>query len=156
QVRIAAHPEVGPQVDGGVVDRQVRVVDGGDPGAVRVGAVGHGPRQLGVSGEVVGHAAHAARQLLGGEQPGAAVVGGDDELDRGGPVGVEDDDGVVVVHPVEHVGPQPPQPVDEGEVLAAVQLAADGLRQDDRGDVGEEPGADYFSHGAVTVFFRSQ
>ena len=86
-----------PEVDGGVVDRQVLVLDRGDPGAVLVGELLDVVGQFGIAGEVVRHPAHAARQLLGGEQTGAALLGGDDELDGGRPVGVQDDDGVVVV-----------------------------------------------------------
>ena len=59
-------------------------------------ARGHGVGELGVAAPVVGDPAHAARQLVGGEQPGPDVVGGDDELHRGVPVRVEHHHGVVV------------------------------------------------------------
>src|SRR3712207_9309819 len=57
---------------------------------------GHGVRERGIARPVVGDAAHPSRQLLAGEEPGAAVLRRDDELNGRRPVAVEDDDRVVV------------------------------------------------------------
>ena len=135
-----------PEVGGGVEDRQVVVVDRGDPGAVVVRLRGDQAGELGVAREVVRPPAHAAGQLLGGEQARAPVLRGHDELDRGRPVRVEDDDGVVV-EGVEDLAAQLLQAGHQRDVLAVVQLPADLLRQHDRRDVREQTRADDLTHG---------
>ncbi len=139
-----------PEVDGGVVDRQVRVVDRRDPGAVRVGEPLDVAGEFGIAREVVRHPAHPPGQFLGGEQAGAACLRGDDELHGGRPVGVEDDDGVVVVA-LEDLLAELPEPGDEGDLLALVQLQPVGLRQHDGGDVGEQPRPDDLTHGPGSI-----
>ena len=94
--------QVLPQVGGGVEDRQVRVIDRGDPGTVLIRLGRDGPGQLGVAGEVIRPARHPARQFLGGEQAGPPLLGGHDELHGGRPMGVQDHDRVVV-EDLEHV-----------------------------------------------------
>ena len=139
-----------PDVRGGVEDRQVVVLDRGDPGAVLGALARDQVRKVGVAGEVVGPLAHAARQLLGGEQPGAALLRGDDELHRRRPVRVEHHDGVVV-EGVEDLAPQLLEPGDQGAVLAAVELAARGLGKHDRGHVGDQPGPYHLAHQASVL-----
>ena len=133
-----------------------RVVLGGGPNddlgglyyrpTLLVGTRGDRVRQLRVAAIVVRHLAHPARQLLGREQPAAPLVRGDDELDRGGPVRVEDHDRVGPEH-VEHLGAQPLQTGYEGDLAALVQGQPLLLRQHDRGDMCEEPRADDLTHG---------
>ena len=142
-----APAEVVPQVDGGVVDGQVRVVDRGDPGAVRVGLAGDGVREFRVARPVVGDPAHAARQFVGGEQPGPGGLRGHDELDGGVPVRVEHHDGVVVER-LEDLGAQPFQARDQADLLALVQLEPLRVRQHDRGHVREQPRPDDLTHRA--------
>ena len=137
--------EVLPQVGGRVEDREVLVVDRRDPGSVRVGLGRDRVRQLGIAREVVRPAAHPARQLLGGEEPGTPVVSRDDELHRGGPVGVQDDDGVVVER-LEDVPAQLLEPADQRAVLPVVELPPGRLRQCDGRHVREESGADDLTH----------
>src|SRR5262249_23213545 len=74
---------------------------------------------------------------------------------RGGPVRVEHDDGVVVGG-LEDLAAQPAQSLDERVVAAVVELQPGLEREHDARGVGEQARSGYFSHGAVTVFLRSQ
>lgn len=147
-----------PEVDGGVVDRQELVLDRGDPGAVLVRELLDVPGEFGIAGEVVRHPAHPARQLLGGEETGAAGLRGDHELDGRRPVRVEHDDGVVRVGglALEDVLAEPAQAGDEGDLLAVVELQPVGLRQDDGGHVREESRPDDLTHGCSIRSVRSR
>ena len=142
---VEALAEVLPHVRRRVEDRQRVVVDRGDPRAVLVGLARDEARELRVAGEVVVTARHAARQLLRREQPRAAILRRDDELDGRRPVAVEYDDGVVVEH-VEHLAPQLLEPGDERRVLAVVEAAPHVLGQHDRRHVRQQTGAYHFTH----------
>lgn len=94
----------------------------------------------------IGNLGHAAREFLRGEQSRSFGCRRHDKLDRRRPVAVENHDGVVVER-LEDVVTQFPQPGDETEFFAVVEVFADHLRQHDRGYVREDSCSDYFAHG---------
>ena len=141
------HPptEIAPQVERGVVQREIFIVDGGDPRAIGLTAGGDGLRELRVTAPLKGNAAHPARQLLGGEEACATGVGGDDKLDRGEPVRVQHDHGVVV-EGLELLLAQPLESGDDRDLFAVVELVADVLGKHDRGDMRQQARGDNLTH----------
>jgi hypothetical protein len=118
---------------------------GGDPRGAIVGLRRDRIGEFRVALKVIGALAHPAREFFGGEQPLAAFLRSDDELDRGGPVRIEDDDRAVV-ESVEDLAPKLVQSGHQGAVLAIVQLAPHLFGQCDRRDVCEQPRANYLAH----------
>ena len=113
--------QIACDVQGAVVDRQTRIVDGG---GARAGKIGLRRDQLGqfrIALEVVGHLAHAARQLVRGIEPRAPTVRGDHHFQQGGEMRVEDDDHIRLQH-IQHFGAQALQTRDQADVLAFVQF----------------------------------
>ncbi len=151
---VEALPEVAPQVHRRVVQGQVLVVDRSDPRAVRLALCGDRLGQLRIATPLVRDPAHSTGQLLGGEQPGPAMLRGDDELDGREPVRVEHDDRVVV-EILELLCSESFQPRHDGELPALVQLQAGLPRKHDRWDMRQQARCDYFTHGATPSSSRS-
>src|SRR5215510_13373149 len=70
---------------------------------------------------------------------------GDDELDRGVPVRVEYEHGVVVKS-LEYLGAEPAKAWHQADLVALVQLEALLARQHDGGHVCQQPRADNLTH----------
>ena len=145
--------EVVPQVDGGVVGGQARVIDGGDPGSVPVSLAGDGVREFRVTRPVVGDPGHAARQFVGREKPRPHRLGGHDELHGGVPVRVEHHDRVVVQR-LEDLRAEPFQARDQADLLALVQFEPLGVRQHDRGDMSQQSRPGNLTHGCSIPVLR--
>ena len=135
------------EVERRVGDGEVLVVDGRDPAVVGVvGDLGDQARELRTAGHVVGHARHAAGQLVAREEPDPAFGGRDDELHGREPVAVEDEHQVGLQY-VEDLGAELLQSGVERALVAVVELATQVVRQHDGRDVREQSRADDFTHG---------
>ena len=115
----------GEEVQRGVGDGKMLVVDGRDPTLVGlVGDLADQSGEVGTTRHVVGHARHAAGQLFTGEEPHAPLGGGDDELHGGEPVAVEDEHQVGLQY-VEDLAAQSLQTGEEGALVPVVQFATE-------------------------------
>ena len=139
------------EVGRGVGDRQMLVVDGGDPALGTL--IGHASDQFGEGGiarYVERHARHTPGQLVGREETLSTLVRGDDELDRGEPVAV-DDDHQIRLEGVEHVALEVEQSGMQRALLAVVEREALLVGQHDCGNVCEHGRANYFTHGSFPL-----
>src|SRR4029453_18429043 len=137
-----------PQIGGGVEDRQVIIGDCGDPSAVIVCLGRNQLSELRTPQKVVGPMDNSPWQFRGGEQTLPPLLRGNDELDRGSPVGVQYDDGVVV-EVFEDLAAQLVQAGDQRRVLSVVQLATDLLRQHDCRYMRDQTRAYYLAHARL-------
>ena len=93
-----------------------------------------GSGQFRVAAPFIRNATHAARQFLGGEESGPKSVRCDDELDRGEPMGIEHDHGVIVER-LELLGTNLMQCWYERDFLSLVQRQSLVTWKHDRGDM---------------------
>ena len=120
------------QVEGGVVHRQVRIIDGRDPGVIPVVGL-CGPRlgKFPVASKVVRHLCHTPRQLFGRVLATAVIMAGHDVFDRGEPMGVDDHDRVCLDQR-ELLRVEIMKPGEQRGVISVVQFSADLLGKHQR------------------------